>query len=267
VTTAAPGRVLGLAVIGWGLGHLALGRRRSGVAWLAAELAMLTGTIVLSLLLIDTTWYLVPFGAGAAFIAAWAAQAVLAYRAAIGSADAAAPTPRRSPAASIAWLTLPLLVWGTGFWLIAGSAGSPEAVLDRFVTAWPRALDETDPFASLTDDPALLASAATQALDRLEELCAAGQLTSDCSVAPEALLRDVRVRLEEPIGGRATAVAEVVRYERRETRFLGLFAAAELEPVPFVSLLELELGTEPAALGAQRWTIVNAQPLSGVPVT
>ncbi len=267
MTAAAPGRVLGLAVIGWGLGHIALGRRGIGIAWLVAELAALIGTVILSVALIDTTWYLIPFLCGAAFMAAWAAQAVLAYHAAVGSGDATGPTPRRSPAASIAWLTLPLLIWGTGFWLIAGSAGSPEAILDRFVTAWPQARDASDPFASLTDDPAALASVAEQALARLDELCAAGQLTSDCTVAPEALLRDVRVRLDQSTGDRATAVAEVVHYERRETRFLGLFAAAELEPVPVVSLLELELAAEPAAFGARRWTIVNAQPLSGVPVT
>jgi hypothetical protein len=266
VTAAAPGRVLGLAVIGWGLGHIALGRLRSGIAWLTAEVIGLIVTIGLSILLIDTTWYLVPFLCGAAFIVAWATQAVIAYRGALTHTEAEA-TPRRSPAASIAWLTLPLLVWGTGFWLVAGRSGSPEAVLDRFVTAWPQATEAGDPFASLTDDPAALASASRDALIRLEGLCAAGQLTSDCGVAPEALLRDVRIRLDPPIGDRATAVAQVVRYVRHETRFLGIFAGSELEPVPYVTLLELRLAAEPAPLGSRRWTIVNAEPLLEVPLT
>lgn len=261
MTNAAPSRVLGLAVIGWGLGHLALGRRVTGIAWLVAEVTSLAVTVLLTAALLETTWYLVPFCCGAAFMATWATQAVLAYRGAVGSADAAGPTPRRSPAASIAWLTLPLLVWGTGFWLVAGQSGSPNAVLDRFVTAWPEAATAGDPFVALTDDPAALDATAAAALDRLRGLCAAGQLTSDCTVATEALLRDVRIRLEPTIGNRATAVVEVVRYERRETSFLGIFSGAELEPVPFASLLELQLAAEPAALGSRRWTIVNAEPL------
>ena len=259
---AAPGRVLRLSVAAWGLGELALGRSRSGLAWLAAEVGLLAVTVWLTVLLIATTWYLLPYLAGAAFLVLWALQAVLAYRHALGRLGAEAPTPRRSPAGAIAWLAVPLLVWGTGFWLVAGSAGSPEAILDRFVTAWPQPDDtRADELTGLAVDPGQLLSASAAALDQLRQLCAAGQLTEDCAGAPEALLRDVRMRLDAPVAGRARAVAELVRYERRETRFLGLFAASELEPVPVRTLLELQLATEPGPLGSERWTIVNASPL------
>jgi hypothetical protein len=261
VSRAAPGRVLRLAIAGWGLGHLALGRR-IGAAWLAAELVALATTGILTVLLVDTTWYLLPFACGAAFMILWALQAVLAYRHAIGDVMPDTPTPRRSPAASIAWLTLPLLVWGTGFWLVAGGAGSPQAVLDRFETAWPQARAERLlAFEGLSAEAAALDAAAGQALQRLVGLCAAGQLTEDCASSPAALLRDVRLRVDSIGPEGATAVAELVTYERHETSFFGIFDASELEPVPVLDLLTLELTAEPAALGSKRWTIAGATPL------
>lgn len=261
MSEAAPGRVLRLAVIGWGLGDLALGRRGPAIAWLIAEALALAATIVLTVLLVETTWYLVPYLAGALFVALWAIQAVIAYRRAVGRHGEARPTPRGSPAAAIAWLTIPLLVWGTGFWLVAGSFGSPDAVLDRFVAAWPEARTDASALGALADDPAALESAAAAALGRLEQLCSDGQLNEDCAQGSESLLRDVRIRLDPRVGDRQRAVAEVVDYERVPTRFLGIFAASELRPVPLVPLLELELAAEPAALGSRRWTIVNVEPL------
>jgi len=261
VSEAAPGRVLRLAVIGWGLGDLALGRRGAAIAWLIAEAIALAATIVLTVLLVETTWYLVPFVAGALFVVLWAAQAVIAYRRAVSRHGEAPPTPRGSPAAAIAWLTIPLLVWGTGFWLVAGSFGSPDAVLDRFVAAWPEAGTEASALGALGDDPAALESTAAAVIARLERMCDEGGLNEDCAQGSESLLRDVRIRLDPRVGDRQRAVAEVVEYERVSTRFLGIFAASELRPVPLVPLLELELAAEPAALGSRRWTIVNAEPL------
>lgn len=260
---AAPGRVLRRAVIGWGLGDLALGRRRAGIAWLIAEIGALLGTGVLTYLLADTTWYLVPYLAGAGFVALWAAQAVRAYHRAVGHAadGEAPPAPRRSPAAVITWLTVPLLVWGTGFWLMAGASGSPDAVLDRFVAAWPAAASDPSAIGRLGTDPAGLAAVAASVIDRLEQMCDAGTLNQDCAQGPESLLRDVRIRVDPRVGDRERAVAEIVRYERLPTRFLGIFAATELQPVPLVPLLELELEARPAALGSERWAIVNVEPL------
>lgn len=258
MSVAAPSRVLRLAVLGWGLGDLALGRRYAGATWLLAEAIGLAVVAFTTLLLADTTWYLLPFLAGMAFIAAWAIQSVLAYRRAqLQQADMDASTPTRSPATAAAWLTIPLLVWGTGFWLFAADAGSPAAVLDRFVSGWTEiAAGKTAP--GLADDPAALSAAVAVAVEQLHALCDAGELPDDCAEAPENLLRDIRLRLVRESSESAMAVAELVRFERRPTRFLGLFDASELVAVPVEEILRLELAARPAALGSERWAIVDA---------
>jgi hypothetical protein len=85
-------------------------------------------------------------------------------------------------------------------------------------------------------------------------------LADDCAGTPESLLHDIRVRITAETSTRATAVAEVVRFERRPSRIFGIFDANELVPVPTAPILRLELATRPSALGAARWTIVNAEP-------
>lgn len=261
----SPGRVLRLAVVAWGLGHLSMGRRLSGAAWLGTEAVALAAVAASTLLFADTTWYLIPFLLGMAFIAGWMAQAVLAYRAALRLHGAIPPTERRSPAAAAAWLTLPLLAWGTGFWLIGAGAATPAAVVDRFVSGWQAATSAADgrPYPAgwpPAEDPRVVEGAALAAVDRLRDLCAAGLPAESCA-AGSGLLRDVRVRISvAPEGDAATAVAELVRYERRPSRIFGLVTASELVPVPLQRILTLQLAARPAALGGARWTIVNAQP-------
>jgi hypothetical protein len=258
VRDAAPGRVLRLSVLAWGLGELAMGRRYAGTTWLLAEAIGVGAVAFATYLLADTTWYLVPFLAGMAFIAVWAFQAVAAYRRAGQQRDGAAPTvPSRSRAAAAAWLTVPLLVWGTGFWLISAEGASPAGVLDRFVATWPQIADGAQD-ARLAEDPVTLSGAAAGAVARLRQLCAGGALPDDCGDAPENLLRDIRFRIDASGEGRASAVAELVRFERRPARFIGLFEATELVPVPIEQILRLELAARPAALGSERWSVVNA---------
>ena len=258
MSDAAPGRVLRLAVMGWGLGDLALGRHLAGAAWLIAEATALAAIVAATLSFADTTWYLLPFLGGMAFIALWTAQAVAAYRRAQRLGGAVPPTSSGSPAATVAWLTIPLLAWGTGFWLFAADAATPGAVLDRFVTAWPAAeLRAWDP--PLADRPGDLLDAAGAARDRLRQLCAQGRLADDCGEAPENLLRDIRVRITAETATTASAVAEVVRFERRPSRFLGIFDATELVPEPIERILRLDLAARPAGLGAASWRIVNAE--------
>jgi hypothetical protein len=257
VSVAAPSRVLRLAILGWGLGDLALGRRYVGTTWLLAEAIGLAIVAATTLLLADTTWYLVPFLAGMAFIAGWAIQAVLAYHRAQRQADADASAPNRSPATAAAWLTVPLLVWGTGFWLFAADSSSPAAVLDRFVSGWTETVaGRTDPL--LAEAPAMVSASVATAVEHLRRLCDSGELSDDCADAPENLLRDVRIRFVWESKGGAVAVAELVRFERRPTRFLGLFDASELVAVPVEQIITLKLATRPAALGSERWAIVNA---------
>lgn len=244
MTTPDPGRVLGRALLGWGLGHLALGRTTVGWALLAAEVIAVLLVAWLTIGLASSSAYLVPFLAGAAFIVAWAWQAVAAYRAARARQPEPSDAPERSPAAAIGWLSLPLLVWGAGFWLIGAHAATPAATLDRFVTAWGDGTLEADGW------PPAVVDAAADA-DR------------SLGAGPERL-RDVRFTLVEETEEGATAVAEAIHYERRPSTFLGVFGGSELFPVADEQVLSLDLAAVPVQLpgggdiGAVRWELVDA---------
>ena len=56
-----------------------MGRRGPGIALLMAELIGLALVVASAILLSDTTWYLVPFLVGMAFIVVWSIQAVAAF--------------------------------------------------------------------------------------------------------------------------------------------------------------------------------------------
>lgn len=244
MTAPDPGRVLRRALLGWGLGHLALGRTSIGITLVVAEIAGVGLVAWLTVGLADTSAYLVPFLAGVAFLVAWAWQAVDAYRSARAAAGAAEAPPPRSPALSVAWLAVPLLAWGSGFWLIGAHAATPAGVLDRFVTDW-----SADALSADTWSPGVVA-AADAAADDLGT--AAGRF------------RDVRIRVRDVGDERATAVAEAIHYERRNSRFLWVFAGSELVPVADREILVLSLVARPAELpgggdiGAVRWEIADA---------
>jgi hypothetical protein len=244
VTSPDPGSVLRRSLLAWGLGHLAIGR--SGLGWglLGAEVVAILLVAWLTIGLADSSAYLVPYLAGAAFIVAWAWQAIDAYRSARRLEAASPSTPERSPAAVIGWLSLPLLVWGAGFWLVGAQGATPAAILDRFVTAW--IADELD-----AGWPPEL---------RREADAAAAALGS----GPDRF-RDVRIGIVAQADGRATAVVEAIHYERRAIRILGLFAGSELVPVSDERILTLELEAHPVELlgggdiGAVRWDLVGAE--------
>lgn len=239
-----PGLVLRRALVAWGWGHLAIGRRTVGSMLLVAEIAALLLVGWLTIGLAGSTAYLVPFLAGAAFLVAWAWQAVAAYRAARELWAAPSPTPERSPATAIGWLSLPLLAWGAGFWLIGAHAATPAAALDRFVTAWTA--DELD----AGDWPSTIAGAAERAADRL-------------GPGPDRF-RDVRFSIVDATEGRAIAVAHAIHYERRPTSLFGIFPGSELVPVTDERLLSIEVAAIPVELpgggdiGAVRWELVDA---------
>ena len=243
MTAPEPGRVLRSALVAWGLGHLALGRRRTGAALLAAETVSVLLLAWLTIGLADTSAYLVPFVAGVAFILAWTWQAVDAYRSAHALQAARPPTPERSPAAAIGWLSVPLLLWGTGFWLIGAHSATPASVLDRFVTEWS------------TED---LGSAWASGV-RQEAAIAAARL----GTGPDRF-RGVRIQLVSEEDRRATAVAEATHYERRASRFLWIFPGSDLVPVADEQVLTFELEAVPVELpgggdiGAVRWELVAA---------
>lgn len=239
-----PGRVLRRALLGWGLGHLAMGRTSLGVALLASEVVAIGLVAWLTVGLAGTSAYLVPYLAGMGFLVAWAWQAVAAYRAARRLAPEPDAVPPRSPALAINWLALPLLLWGTGYWLGGASAASPEAALDRFMTAWSADAVTTEEWPSSVVDAVRRAGT---------------------EMGPDAdRFRDLRLRVADDDADRATAVAEAIHYERRDSRFLWIFAGSELVPVADRQVLTLELVARPAELpgggdvGAVRWEIVDA---------
>jgi hypothetical protein len=258
MTAPPPERVLRLSLIGWGLGEMAMGRSRIGLAWMIAEALLLAAVVATTLLWADTTWYLVPFLLGVAFLVTWTAQAVIAFRRARSMQAASPAAPPRSPAAVAAWLMVPLLVWGTGFWLVGGHAATPSAVVDEFVSRWSQLEIPAAVVGPISGDD--IDRVASTALANLALSCAIGELAAaDCGANTKNLLRDVRFTISQGDEGHATAVAELVRFERFPSRFLGIFQGADLRPVPIETVLTLELETQPAALGAQRWTIVNAR--------
>ena len=243
MTAPDPGHVLRRAIIGWGLGHVALGRGSLGWALLAAELASALLVAWLTIGLADSNLYLVPFLAGVGFLVAWGWQAVAAYRSAQAAQAARAPTPERSPATAIGWLSLPMLAWFTGFWLFGADAATPAAALDRFVGAW-------------TSD--------TMAADEWprEVVAAADEAAEGLGAGPDRF-RDVRFTIVSVADGRASAVADAIHYERRPSSFL-VFEGTELVPVVDERILSLELGATAVELpgggdiGAVRWELVAA---------
>ena len=243
MTAPDAGRVLRRALIAWGLGHLAVGRTAIGRALLGAEVLAIGLVAWLFAGLADTSAYLLPFVAGMGFLAAWAWQAVDAYRSARGLEQARPPTPERSPAAAIGWLSIPLLIWGSGFWLVGARAATPAVVLDRFVTDWTS--DELDG----RWPPAVIRAADEAAARR--------------GAGPDRF-RNIRVSLVGRGASEAVAVAEAIHYERRASSFLGIFPGSELVPVPEETLLTLELEARSFELpgggdiGAVRWELVNA---------
>jgi hypothetical protein len=244
VTAPDPGRVLRRALVAWGLGHLALGRTAIGRTLLAAEILGVVVVAWLTIGLADSSAYLVPFLAGIVFIVAWAWQAVDAYRAAHRLQPARTPAPERSPAAAMGWLSLPLLVWGAGFWLIGSDSASPAAILDQFVTEW------TDGELGDAWPPGVVRAAET----------AAASLGSDAD-----RFRDVRITIVSADESRATAVAEAIHFERRDSRFLWVFAGSELVPVADERVLTFDLEARPVELpgggdiGVVRWELVGAE--------
>jgi hypothetical protein len=266
VTAVEPGRVLRLSLIVWGLGHVAIDRRATGAALLALEVVGLAALLVLTVTLARGTLDLVPFIAGLAFIGAWAAQAIHAYRAAARPARDDPPSGRpprddtppsgRPAAIAVAWLSIPLLAWSSGFWLIGGESATAAAVVDRFVGDWTED--------RLADDgwPAPVRRSADRAHAHLVELCADGELPSSCAAGGVELFRGLRWRIDAS-GEDALAVAEVVRFERRPTRFLWVFSGTESVPVAVGRVLSLELEAQevvgPLPISAREWRVVSAK--------
>lgn len=244
MTGPDPGRVLRRALLAWGSGHLLLGRTGVGRALLLAEVIGLLLVVWLTVGLATSSAYLVPFLAGVVFLLAWAWQAVAAYRGAQAVQPARPPTPERSPATAIGWLSIPLLIWGAGFWMVGAHAATPAATLDRFVSAWTAGELDAE------DWPPSVITAASEA-------------EASLGSGPDKF-QDVRFSVLDESQSGASAVGESVHFERQETTLLGVFSGSELVPVADELLLSLELVARPVELpgggdvGAVRWELVDA---------
>jgi len=242
VSRPDPGRILRRAILAWGLGHIALGRTGIGAVLLVAEVVGVILVAWLTAGLSESSAYLVPFLAGVVFLVAWAWQAIAAYRLARHGEAGSGDLPQRAPAAALGWLGVPLLIWGTGFWLDGARCATPAAVLDRFTTQWTRStLGE-----GWTE---LVTDAADRAADQFGD-------------GDE--FRDLRISITEEDERSATAVAEVIHFERTETRILGIFPATQLTPVGDRVVLTMDLEARPVELpgggdiGAVCWALVSA---------
>jgi len=113
----------------WGLGHLALGERR-GWALLLLEAAWVVALAASALAFLHTDLWLVVFGVLAAFLVAWAAQAVDAFR------RARARAVDGSGAGSIFALVPVAVALVTAFWLTGGREATPGGTVEQYVHAW-----------------------------------------------------------------------------------------------------------------------------------
>ena len=133
---------------------------------------------------------------------------------------------------------------GAGFWLIGARAATPAAILDRFVSAWTAG--ELGP-----------------ATGRRRSIEAAAEAEAALGSGPDRF-RDIRISIVSASDDDATAVAETIHFERRETPLLVVFPGSELVPVADERLLSLELAALPVELpgggeiGAVRWELVDA---------
>jgi len=122
-------RVLGAAIVGWGLGNVLLGYRMGWLLLILQPVAI-ASVLVLALGLIDGTRWLIVFVPLVVLLVVWIAQAVDAHQRAIRMG--ARPGGEM---AIVLLLPVALLVLTT-FWLLGGRHGSPTATLQSYISAW-----------------------------------------------------------------------------------------------------------------------------------
>jgi hypothetical protein len=119
----------------WGWGQAATGDRR-GFVLAAVEIAWLGTFAWFVPPLLDGGFVTAIFVAGVAFVAAWAAVALHAYRLAIRRGR---PFDRSRPdggAADLLWLAPAAMVGMTFLWAVGGTLARPESAMARYVHDW-----------------------------------------------------------------------------------------------------------------------------------
>ncbi|CAN5590422.1 hypothetical protein BH20CHL6_BH20CHL6_00650 [soil metagenome] len=189
-----------------------------------------------------------------AFLGVWGGQAVHAHRSAV------ARGARPGGAIQILALAPVAIVVVTGFWLEAGSAASPAATLERYVSAWRegRTAVAEGLFVEPTSGSALVrvwAEDDTYLRDRVSAL--ADQIDADGGPDAEGGLDAERpfeslqfVAVQEAIDDRSASFEmTIVRRVTVDSTFLGIFPAAALETQPMEVVGRIELRLVPRGPG------------------
>lgn len=230
--------MLGRSLLIWGWGHLAIGDRR-GWLLLALQVLALAAVGLLGATLIEGSRGIVVFLAASLYLALWTGQAIDAHRRAVALGATPGGAIRILAVAPVAIVALTLL------WTVVGSAGSPAAVLQRYVSAWRQghadagrelfrvAPEPGDLDATWRDQTGYVAS-------RLTSLRMTYGSTSGIDPADPfgslLFLPDAPGRSDPPdlerAGERATVAIQAVRRQTVRSSFFGLFPTASQESVP-----------------------------------
>lgn len=262
--------VLRRAMIGWGLGHLAIGDRRGWLLLLLQPLAI-AGLALVTVQLIEGTRWLIVFPPLVALLVIWMAQAIHAHQRAVELG-----AERGGELQIILLLALAVSVM-TAFWLLGGRFGSPTATLQAYTEAWMagRADAASQLFTTPPAPDRLTADWADQTRVLQDGISRALAVYGPASgLDPQQPFASLRYRqLEGSEGaGRAGVLIEVVRSQRVETTVLGIIPTAGQETVvveaDWVVWLELRRQTVPewlpfGRLDSYAWKISAVEPATG----
>jgi hypothetical protein len=128
-TTPGAAVVMRRALLVWGLGHLSIGDPRGWLLMVLQALGILV-IAAMGIALLEGSRDVLVFVALVGYLVIWAGQAIDAQRRAValGATPGGAIQILVLAPVAIAALTL--------FWLVGGTAASPAAVLQRYVSAW-----------------------------------------------------------------------------------------------------------------------------------
>lgn len=121
--------VLGRAIAGWGLGHVALGDRRGWVL-LVLEAVWLVALLGAALAWLGSDRWLLVFALACGFLAVWTLQAIDAHRRAVAGGAPAEGASRILAIAPVAVVLVTLI------FLVGGRVSTPGATFERYFQAW-----------------------------------------------------------------------------------------------------------------------------------
>jgi hypothetical protein len=244
-----------LALLGWGLGHVATGDRR-GWLLLAAEGAAIAMLIAVGLPRLEGDAVNGLFLALVLFFAMWAAQAIDAHGRAVR-----AGAGREGAIWLLALLPVAVAFFSV-FWMLGGASASASATTERFVDAW-RGGRPAIAAALLVEDvgPGALAVRWVEAdaviKARLASLSATLGPGSGLDLEHPFTNLEFRVSAVAPTGDRAAAHARiaVVRHVSVRSTFLGLFPTAvqQTEVLDEIGTIELVSVPLEPAFGFTDW--------------